>query len=92
MVREPLTIHIDPNSELARALASADDEPLLVESNGVHFRVIRATDDLWANYDPEAVLVALRAVAGTMSAEEGERIKQLIYRGREEGTRPLSRP
>ncbi len=92
MAKDVPTIHLDPDSELAFALAAADDEPLLLESNGVRFRVIRATDDLWANYDPEAVLMALRAVAGTMSAEEGERIKQQIYRGREEGTRPLSRP
>jgi hypothetical protein len=87
-----LTIHLDPDSELARALALADDQTLLLESNGAHFRVLPVTDDLWANYDPEAVLVALRAVAGTMSVEEGERIKELIYHGREAGTRPLSRP
>ena len=92
MANDIPTIHLNPDSELARALAAADEEPLLLESNGVRFRVIRATDDLWANYDPEAVLASLRAVAGTMSAEEGKRIKQLIYRGREEGTRPITRP
>jgi hypothetical protein len=92
MDKEPFTIHLDPDSELARALADAKEAPVLLESNGVHFRVIRVTDDLWADYDPEAVLAALRAAAGTLSPEEGERIKQLIYRGREEGTRPLSRP
>jgi hypothetical protein len=92
MVKERPAIRLDPDSELARALAAAEDEPVLLESNGVRFRVSRDTDDLWANYDPEAILASLREVAGTMSPEEGERIKRLIYRGREEGTRPLTRP
>ena len=92
MVKEPLTIHLDPDSELARALADTDAEPVFLDSGGVRWRVIRAGDDLWAGYDPDAVLVGLQAAAGTLSREEGERIKELIYRGREEGTRPLSRP
>ena len=92
MAKEPLTIHLDPDSGLARALTDVEDTPVLLESNGVRFRVIRDADDLWADYDPEAVLAGLREAAGTMSPEEGERIKELIYRGREEGTRPLSRP
>jgi len=92
MVKEPLTIHLDPDSELARALADADDEPVLLDSNGVRFRVIRADDDLWADYDPEKVRDGLRKFAGILTPEEGERIKELIYRGREEGTRPPDRP
>ena len=92
MAEEPLTIHLDPDSDLARALADADAEPVFLDSNGVRWRVIRATDDLWAGYDPDAVLAGLQAAAGSLSREEGERIKELIYRGREEGTRPLSHP
>jgi hypothetical protein len=38
------------------------------------------------------VLEGLREIAGTLSPEEGERRKELIYRGREEGTRPITRP
>ena len=92
MAEEPLTIHLDPDSDLARALADADAEPVFLDTNGVRWRVIRASDDLWAGYDPDAVLAGLQAAAGSLSREEGERIKELIYRGREEGTRPLSRP
>jgi hypothetical protein len=44
------------------------------------------------SYCSDAVLAGLHAAAGTLRPEEGERIKELIYRGREEGTRPLSRP
>ena len=91
MDKEPLIIHLDPDSELARTLAYAENMPVVLETNGVRFRVIRDTAGLWADYDPEAALAGLRAVAGTMTSEEGERIKQLIYGSREEGTRPLSR-
>ena len=92
MAKEPLTIHLDPESELARILAAAEETPVVLDSNGVRFRVIRADEDLWADYDPEAVLEGLREIAGTLSVEEGERMKALIYRGREEGTRPITRP
>lgn len=92
MSKAPLTIHIAPNSELAHALAEVDNRPVLLDSSGVQFQVIRASEDLWTGYDPDAVLAALKATAGTLSREEGERIKELIYRGREEGTRPLTRP
>ena len=92
MAKEPLTIHIDPESELARILAAAEETPVVLNSNGVRFRVMRAEGDLWANYDPEAVLGGLREIEGTLSADAGERMKALIYRGREEGTRPVTRP
>ena len=92
MGKEPLTIRIDPDSEFGRALDATDDAPVILERNGARFRVVRADADQWANYDPEAVLAGLHTIAGTLSPEEGERIKALIYRGREEGTRPITRP
>ena len=92
MSKVPLTITIDPDSELGRALDATDDAPVILERNGARFRVVRADDDLWADYDPDAVLAGLHAIAGTLSPAEGERMKALIYRGREEGTRPITRP
>jgi hypothetical protein len=92
MAKEPRTITIDPDSELGRALDQTAGEPIVLLRNGTRFRVTRDQDDPWANYDPEAVRAALRAVAGTLTPDEGERLKELIYRGREEGTRPLDRP
>jgi hypothetical protein len=91
-VKKPSLIRLDPESELARTLAAANDEPVLLESNGVRFRVMRIEDDPWAGYDPDAVMTALREVAGTLSPEEGKRIKELIRHGRDEGTRPIDRP
>jgi hypothetical protein len=56
------------------------------------YLVIRDPDDPWAGYDPEKVRAGPRKFAGMISPEEAERIKERIYRGREEGTRPLDRP
>ena len=92
MSNEPLTITIDPDSELGRALANTDGSPVVLDRNGTRFRVTREPDDPRANYDPEKVRAGLRAVDGTLTPEEGERLKELIYRGREEGTRPIDRP
>ncbi len=92
MSKAPLTIHLDPDSELARALADANAGPIQLDANGVRFLVVPVRDDLWTGYDPGAVLAGLQGAAGTLSREEGERMKALIYRGRKEGTRPLTGP
>lgn len=98
MRNEPLTITIDPDSELGRALDESGDEPIVLVQGKNRFRVMRESgvpqtdDDPWANYDPEKLREALYEIAGTISPEEGERMKELIYRGREEGTRPIDRP
>jgi hypothetical protein len=92
MAKEPLTIMIDPDSELGLALAETDGELVVLLRDGTRFRVTREPNHLWANYDPESVLEGLHEIAGTLSPAEGERIKELIYRGREEGTRPITRP
>ena len=92
MAKAPLTITIDPDSELGRALGDTDGTPVILERNGARFLVTRDPDNLWANYDPEKIRAGLRKFAGMLTPEEGERIKETIYRGREEGTRPIDRP
>ena len=85
MVAEPLTIEVEPDSDLARALAEANGRPVRLVSNGVRFRVSRdAREASLAGYDPEKIREGLERFAGTISPEEGERMKELIYRGREE--------
>ena len=86
MTKEPLTITIDPDSELGRALDATDGLSVVLERNGARFRVTRDPDDPLANYDPDKVRNGLRTFAGLLTPEEGERIKESIYRGREEGT------
>jgi len=77
------TIHVPPESELARLLDEARDAPLRLEKDGVTYRLSREEEDVWANYDPEAVHEALRTAAGTLTPQEGEELKAYIYRARE---------
>ena len=91
IAREILTIAVDPASDLGRALEEVDAQVVL-DRGGVRFRVSRVDDDPWAGYDPARLRAGLHDAAGTLTSEEGERLKEMIYRGREEGTRPLNRP
>lgn len=92
MTKEPLTITIDPDSELGRALEDTHGEPVVLLRGGTRFRVIREAEDPWATYDPAKLRAGLKKVAGLLSPEEGDRMIETIYRGREEGTRPITRP
>lgn len=85
-----VTLTLDPNSDIAKALASVDTEPVVLVNNGERFRVSR---DATTTVDDDAAFEeALRAVIGTLTPEESERLTQNIYRWREEGTRPIDRP
>ena len=94
MVHEAVqvTIELDPKSDLARVLAAAGETPVVLVSNGDRYVVNRTDDDLWKDYDPEQVRAALREAAGSITPEEAEELKEMVYRGREEGTRPFDRP
>jgi hypothetical protein len=92
MAKERLTITIDPDSELGRALDERGDEPVILIRGTARYRVTRDPDDPWAHYDPAKLRAGLKKVAGLQSPEEGDRIIETIYRGREEGSRPIDRP
>ena len=99
MTGKTITIHVEPDSELGRALAEADEREIVLERNGKRYRVepaprldIADPTDIWAGYDPERLRETIERFAGTLSDQEAEEIKELIYRAREEGTRPPDRP
>lgn len=85
-----VTLTLDPQSEIAKALESVDAEPVVLVSNGERFRVSR--EETTSADDDAEFEAALRAVVGTLTPEEAERRTQDIYRWREEGTRPIDRP
>ena len=91
MGTEPFEVHVDPDSELGRALDSGSREVVLI-SGDERFNVSRDSADPWDNYDPEAFRRALHKIAGLISPEESERRKEQLYRWRAEGSRPLTRP
>lgn len=53
--------------------------------------MIGDADDPWAQHDPAQPRAGLKKVSALLF-REGERTKTRIYRGREEGARPITRP
>jgi hypothetical protein len=99
MTGKTITVHVEPGSELDRALAEAGDREIVLERNGKRYRVepaphfdIADSDNIWAAYDPEVVLRSLDEFGGAWSDIDAEALKEYIYRGREEGTRPDDHP
>jgi hypothetical protein len=74
---EPQTIQIDPTSELARALADAD-EPVVLDSNGVRYRVLRVESSIFEGYDPRRVRDALRESAGALAGVDVAALKRVL--------------
>ena len=79
-----IVIPVDPDSPLGRALDARQRDPIVLIRGERRYRII--PEDPWEDYDPERLRTALREVAGTISPELGEQLKQEIYRRREEGT------
>jgi hypothetical protein len=92
MVKERLTIEIDTNSVLARALRAEDARPVELLSDGVRYEVVRLGSEPGDEEAAEAFREAMRRAARIFTPEVAERLKQDIYRWREEGTRPIEQP
>ncbi|MBI4493147.1 MAG: hypothetical protein HY690_10195 [Chloroflexi bacterium] len=71
-------------------------EPVLIERDGQLYRLepeeTHQTQDIWAGYDPEKVREVLDKVAGGWADLDIEGLIANIYRAREQGSRPASRP
>jgi hypothetical protein len=72
MAKEPLTITIEPDSDLARALADAE-AAVILESDGVRYTVSR--ENVFARYDAPAVLRGLRQSRGALA---GVNVEELL--------------
>jgi hypothetical protein len=92
MLEEPMIIAITPDSELAHLIEQAAGRPLVLEKDGVRYRLERDDEGTWAGYDPEAAREGMRAAAGSWSNRDAEQLKAALYRAREEGSRPANRP
>ena len=92
MASEPTTITVEAGSEIDRLLDEAAGGPVRLVRNGERFRLVREDDDIWTSYDPERAIAGRRAAAGSWSKADADRLKEYIYRAREEGTRPPDRP
>ncbi|MFT4040335.1 MAG: hypothetical protein QM692_19300 [Thermomicrobiales bacterium] len=90
-----ITITLDDDSELARALDANPNAPITLVRGRRQFRVVRdhtALEPPAATYDPEEFRAALREVAGVFTPEQADEMIENIYRWREEGSRTPSAP
>jgi hypothetical protein len=92
MAHEPRTIHIHDGSELARALEEADSTPVRLEKGGIAYRLVREDEAGAPESDASTIAAAVDATTGSWSDLNADEVIDYIYRGREEGTRPASRP
>jgi hypothetical protein len=76
MVAEVKTAVLRPSSEIDTLLDQADEAPVLIERNGVRYRVTREIDDPFAYYDPECAREALRKSAGALAGVDVEALKK----------------
>jgi hypothetical protein len=85
-------IRVNPDSDLARRLREAGQQPIILETEGVRYRVVRETppvhltNEPWANYDPEKVRAALDASVGAFEGIDTEALKREIWAAREQDT------
>jgi hypothetical protein len=82
MAKEPLTITLDPASELARALTDANAQ-VVIDSDGVRYTVAR--EDVFARYDPEAARRGLRGRRGALKGVDVEELLADLKRAAELG-------
>jgi hypothetical protein len=73
-------------------LGFREEAELIVTAEEVGARRDDALEDIWAGYDPNAVEEAIRETAGSWSDVDPDALVAAIYRAREEGSRPPSRP
>jgi hypothetical protein len=96
MSAQPQPYKVDPDSELGHRLREAAQHPVILETEGVRFRVVREADgsqtidDPWANYDPEKAIAAIHASAGALKGVDVEQLLKDIYeeRGQDSTGRP----
>ncbi len=94
MARALKRLKVKPGSEIAKLLDAASTEPVLLERDGELYRLFReeGKEDIWADYDPENVREALNRTAGSWADIDADAMISDLYRAREEGSRPDTRP
>jgi hypothetical protein len=95
MAREPTKrIRVPEGSDLAKLLTEAADRPILLERNGELFRLERIAKKPKLP-SPEEVTRSREGIlkaAGSWKDIDTDKLIANIYRAREEGSRPDTRP
>ncbi len=92
MAEEPGPVKVTADTTLTDVLALARRNAVVLDDNGVRYRLTRETEDIWTDYDPVKVRAALETFGGSWSDVDADAMIADIYRAREEGSRPVDRP
>lgn len=86
------TIKVSREGELSRLIDEAAAAPLLLEKDGVLYRLHREEKTSGQNgYDAEKVKAALTQTAGTWADIDADALIAALYRARAAGSRPDDR-
>jgi hypothetical protein len=85
------TLKVTEGSEIDALLKNADEKPILLEKDGVVYRLSRV-DDERPQVDPDRVERILNEVAGSWADLDTDAMIAQIYEARERGSRPIDRP
>lgn len=95
MAGEPRRIKVRPGSEFERLIAEVGATPVVLDNDGELYllnRLEREPEDIFQGYNPELIKEAIATTAGSWADLDIDAIVADIYRAREEGSRPASRP
>ncbi len=93
MLTEPKRIKVSPDSEIARLLEEARNNPVILESNGETYRLYHdEAQELWSGYDSDRARETIARLAGSWSDLDTDKMIAELYQARERGSRPLTRP
>ena len=86
MYTQPHTVKVKPGSELARLLDKANEKPLLLEKDGVVYRVTAEDQqEMQADdRDPQRVKAGLRKSAGALAGVDTKQLLADIHAAREQ--------
>jgi len=87
MSSERNAIEIIPGGEFDRLLKSAQEFPVLLDRDGIRYRLAPlAQDDIWSGYDVESARQALYQSAGALAGVDREQLLADIKAQREQAT------
>ncbi len=87
MTNEPLRIKIDPTSELGRAVAHAATAPVVLETDGAAYRLVRDEAVVAAPRDLDRVLRNLRRSRGALKGvDTAELLRDLAEQREQDST------
>ncbi|MGH2534493.1 MAG: hypothetical protein ACRDJW_19675 [Thermomicrobiales bacterium] len=90
MVSQTKTLRVPAGSEIADLLARAADTPIVLETDGERFRVIREDENIWAGYDPAQMRAALKYSAGALAGVDVDALKAELRAQRDQDS--IGRP